>query len=58
MPFGTRDEIFRVCKRLIQEVGRGGGLVLAPTHTLEPEVPFENIQAFLDAVEQFGRYDG
>ena len=56
MPFGTKEEIFDVCKRLIQEVGKGGGLVLAPTHTLEPEVPFENIQAFLDAVEQFGKY--
>ena len=56
MPFGTREEIFEVSRKLIQEVGRGGGLVLAPTHTLEPEVPFENIQAFLDAVERFGRY--
>lgn len=56
MPFGTREEIFQVCKRLIREVGKGGGLVLAPTHTLEPEVPYENIEAFLDAVNQFGRY--
>lgn len=56
MPFGTREEIFRVCEKLIREVGKGGGFVLAPTHTLEPEVPWENIEAFLDAVEQFGKY--
>ncbi len=56
MPFGTREDIFEVCKKLIQVVGKGGGLVLAPTHTLEPEVPFENIEAFLDAVKQFGKY--
>lgn len=56
MPFGTRDQIFETCKKLIQTVGKGGGLVLAPTHTLEPEVPYENIEAFLEAVEKFGRY--
>lgn len=56
MPFGTREAIFEVCQKLIQVVGNGGGLVLAPTHTLEPEVPFENIEAFLDAVKQFGKY--
>lgn len=56
MPFGTREEIFEVCKKLIQEVGKGGGFVIAPTHTLEPEVPYENIEAFLDAVRQFSKY--
>ena len=56
MPFGTRDEIFDVCRRLILEVGKGGGLLLAPTHTIEPEVPFENIEAYLQAVEMFGKY--
>ena len=56
MPFGTKEEIFEVCKRLICEVGKGGGLLLAPTHTLEPEVPYENIEAFLKAVEMYGTY--
>ncbi len=56
MPFGTKDEIFDICKRLICEVGKGGGLLLAPTHTLEPEVPYENIEAYLKAVEMYGKY--
>ncbi|MBM4080448.1 MAG: hypothetical protein FJ278_12170 [Planctomycetes bacterium] len=33
------------------------GLVLAPTHVLEPEVPWENIKAFFDATEEFGKLD-
>ena len=56
MPFGSRSQIYDVCRRLIREVGKGGGLLLAPTHTIEPEVPFENIEAFLKAVEEFGVY--
>lgn len=58
MPFGTKEEIFQICKDLIQKVGKNGGLVLAPTHMLEPEVPYENLEAFLQAAHTFGRYPG
>lgn len=53
MPFGTPDEVRRVCRRNIEEVGKGGGLVLSPTHVLEPEVPWENIQAFIETVMEY-----
>jgi len=53
MPFGTAVEVGQVCQKMIQEVGRGGGLGLAPTHVLEPEVPWANIQAFMDAVNEY-----
>ena len=55
MPFGTPEEVKATVKRMIETVGRGGGLVLAPTHVLEPDVPWENICAFVDAVKQYGR---
>jgi len=57
MPFGTPDEVKRTVKERIETVGEGGGLVLAPTHVLEPDVPWENIVAFFEAVEQFGVYE-
>lgn len=57
MPFGTKEEIFEICKRLICEVGKGGGLLIAPTHVIEPEVPYENVEAFLEAIEMYGRYE-
>ena len=50
MPFATPLEIKDTVRRLIETVGKGGGLFLAPTHTLEPDVPWENVEAFLDAV--------
>ena len=56
MPFGGPDEVKQVCKELIEKVGPGGGLLLAPTHVIEPDVPWENVQAFVDAVAEYGNY--
>lgn len=56
MPFGTPEEVKAECKHMIETVGRGGGLLLAPTHWLQPEVPWENIIAFTEAVKEYGRY--
>lgn len=56
MPFGTPEEVADHCRRMIESVGRGGGLVIAPTHVLEPEVPWANIEAMVAAVRRYGRY--
>ena len=56
MPFGSAADVREVVRRLIATVGQGGGLLIAPTHLVEPEVPWENITAFIDAVAEFGRY--
>jgi uroporphyrinogen decarboxylase len=37
-------------------VGKNGELLISPTYTIEPEVPWENIIAFFKAVEEFGSY--
>ena len=37
-------------------IGAGGGFLIAPTHLVEPEVPWENIIALIEAAEEFGRY--
>lgn len=55
MPFGTPDDVKREVRERIRTVGKGGGLVLAPTHVLEPEVPYENILAFIEAIEEEAR---
>ncbi len=51
MPFGTPDDVRAEVRARIREVGRGGGLILAPTHVLGPEVPWENILAFFEAAD-------
>jgi uroporphyrinogen decarboxylase len=55
-PFGTPDEMRKTIKWLIETVGKDGGLLLAPTHVLEPDVPWENIVAFAEAVAEYGSY--
>ena len=56
MPWGTPDDVRREVKHLIETVGEGGGLMIAPAHTIEPEVPWENIVAFHEAVDEHGVY--
>jgi len=52
MPFGTPEDVKRKVRDLIATVGKGGGLFLAPTHMLEPEVPWANVEAFVEAVRE------
>ena len=54
MPFGNPEEVKRVVRERIQTVGQGGGLLLAPTHVIEPEVPWENVVAFFEAIDEAG----
>lgn len=51
-PFGTPQEVRRVVHELAETLNaRHGGLRLAPTHVLEPEVPPENVVAFFRACD-------
>ena len=56
LPFGTPDEVRRVVKEHIETVGKGGGFLLCPANSIEPEVPWENIVAMYEAADQFGVY--
>jgi uroporphyrinogen decarboxylase len=40
----------------IETVGRDGGLIIGPAYDLEPEIPWENVVAFFEAVDEFGAY--
>ncbi|MCY2925447.1 MAG: hypothetical protein NT031_08410 [Planctomycetota bacterium] len=55
MPFGTVDDVRCRVQECISKYGQSGGLMLAPTHVLEPEVPLANIDAFARACREFGR---
>jgi uroporphyrinogen decarboxylase len=53
LPFGAPDDVRRDIEQRIEIVGKGGGLLLAPTHMVEPEVPWENILAYVDTVKTY-----
>jgi uroporphyrinogen decarboxylase len=43
-PEGVRAEV----RRLIKEVGAGGGFVIAPTHSLGPDIPLANLVVLVE----------
>ena len=51
MPFGTPEDIKKEVRRL-RSLCPDGALILSPTHVLEPDVPMENIRAFLEACNE------
>ncbi|MBT3342012.1 MAG: hypothetical protein HN404_03345, partial [Gemmatimonadetes bacterium] len=51
-PFGSVEDMHTRVRDLGQALDASkGGLMLAPTHVLEPEVPVENVQAFFEACD-------
>lgn len=53
MPFGTPEEVRAEVVKNLNIAGEMGGLLVCPTHLLEPEVPWENIKAYLDACREY-----
>ncbi len=53
MPLGTPEDVKREVSRSLKIAGRKGGLLCTPTHLLEPDVPWENIEAYVQACRDF-----
>ena len=53
---GTKDEVLAYCKRLIHEVGKGGGFILSSGCSIPANAKVENVRAFTESVEEWGRY--
>ncbi len=51
-PFGTAQDVRAEVRERIAIMGEGSGLMLAPAHVLEPEVPVENVLAFVDEIKR------
>lgn len=56
MPFGTPTEVRERVRKVITKYGQNGGLIVSPTHVLEPEVPIENIEALCQACRDYGTF--
>lgn len=52
MPFDSPEEVYDSVRRTIDTLGPTG-FFPCPTHVLEPEVTWENIEAFLRAVDEY-----
>jgi uroporphyrinogen decarboxylase len=56
LPFKGPAEVENEVKERIGTCGPGGGFLLAPTHNIQLDVPFENISAFYRAIDKYGLY--
>ncbi|MDQ1353971.1 MAG: hypothetical protein QG657_4280, partial [Acidobacteriota bacterium] len=48
LTLGTPEEVETYCKKLIDEVGRGGGFILSSGCTVPYNAKFENIKAMIN----------
>jgi uroporphyrinogen decarboxylase len=56
MPFGTPADVENEVKLRIQTVGPNGGLILGPSHNIQPDVPLGNVLALYGAARKYGKY--
>ncbi len=52
LPYGTSEEVKRVALSRLEKCTTGG-IVIGPTHIVEPEVPWENLTAITLAAKEF-----
>ena len=54
LPKGSVEEVEQEVKDRISVLGANGGFILAPSHTLQPDVPIQNITTLYDSVRKYG----
>jgi uroporphyrinogen decarboxylase len=52
LPHGTPRQVRDEVRRLKEEVGREGGLVLAPSHDMPGDIPLENMLALIETAQE------
>lgn len=56
MPFGTPQQVREETRRRIEDLAPEGGFIFAPIHVIQNGVPPENIMAWWETLQEFGKY--
>ena len=56
LPYGSAEDVRRESEKLLA-LGAGGGYIFAPAHSVEGDVPLENMLAFIDAAQAQAGYN-
>jgi uroporphyrinogen decarboxylase len=56
LPFGTPQEVKDETRRRIEDLAPGGGFIFAPIHVIQGHVPPENIVAWWETLQEYGKY--
>jgi len=52
LPFGRPSDVRAEVLQRLQTLGKGGGLILGPTHHVQLDTPLENFWAMIDTISQ------
>ena len=52
LPFGSPEDVRQEVKTRLQTLGKGGGLIIGPTHHVQLDTPLENFFAMVDAIRE------
>jgi len=52
LPHGTPGQVKAEARRLMREVGAGGGYILSPSHAVLTDTPPQNLMALVEAVQE------
>jgi uroporphyrinogen decarboxylase len=50
LPFGTPEDVASEVRHRLDTIGRDGGLILGPTHSVQLDTPLENFWAMVDTI--------
>lgn len=53
LPYGTPQQVRETILSRLEKCGEQGGIVVGPTHMVEPEVPWDNLMAIVEGVKEF-----
>ena len=53
LPFGSPADVRKEVLRNLESAGKSGGLICHPSHCVEPEVPVENLAAYIKACKEY-----
>jgi uroporphyrinogen decarboxylase len=53
LPYGSVEDVKNEVERRIEQLGEGGGFVLAAVHNIQPDVPVENIRAMFRHAREY-----
>jgi uroporphyrinogen-III decarboxylase len=54
LPFGSVDHVRGEVLERLETVGKGGGLIIGPTHHVQLDTPMENFTTMVETIRQSG----
>jgi uroporphyrinogen-III decarboxylase len=52
LPFGSPEDVRTEVQTRLETIGRNGGLILGPTHSVQLDTPMEYFWAMVEAITQ------